>query len=74
VDFERVIIPHKQIANPPKPCPGGNFPYGDFQKIVRYLRKNWAESPETRDRIRAFAAQPYIYVDPKHPKLRMAAT
>jgi hypothetical protein len=74
VDFERVIIPHKQIANPPKPCPGGNFPYGDFQKIVRYLRKSWAESPETRERIRAFAAQPYIYVDLKHPKLRMAAT
>lgn len=68
-DFDTVIIPHKQIA--PKPCPGGNFPYADFEKLVRYFRKAWAESPDSRERIRAFATQPFLYVDRKHPKVKV---
>jgi hypothetical protein len=71
VDFDQVIIPHKQIANPATACPGGNFPYADFQHLVRYLRKAWAESPETRERILAFAAQPFLYVDSRSPKVRV---
>lgn len=67
-DFDDVIIPHKQIA--PKPCPGGNFPYEDFKKLVRYFRKAWADAPESRERIRAFATQPFLYVDPARTKVR----
>jgi hypothetical protein len=70
-DFAQVIIPHKQIA--PKPCPGGNFPYADFEKLVRYFRRVWAESPETRERIRAFATQPFLYVDPRRSKVKVHA-
>jgi hypothetical protein len=60
VDFERGIIPHRQIAG--KSCAGSNFPYDDFKKLVTFYRRTWEQSALAQERITAFKLKPYLYV------------
>ena len=60
VDFANSIIPHKQIAS--KACPGSNFPYEEFKKLVDFYRKRWEQSAAVQERVAAFKLKPYVYV------------
>lgn len=59
-DFDKSIIPHKQIAT--KACPGSNFPYDEFKRKVLHYRKQWHQSGAIQERIEAFKLKPYLYV------------
>ena len=59
VDFGRTIIPHKAISD--KTCPGSNFPYADFQKLVQRFHDAWT-TPMAKAQVEAFAAKPYLFV------------
>lgn len=59
VEFGRTIRPHRDVS--PKTCPGNNFPYADFERLVKDFYEAWAV-PATKERIRAFAQRPYISV------------
>src|SRR2546425_2523926 len=43
LDFDRQIIPHRQIAS--KACPGSQFPYAEFRQLVAFYRSRWEHSP-----------------------------
>jgi hypothetical protein len=60
LDFHTAIIPHKQIAS--KACPGSNFPYDGFEKLVTFYRQKWEQSTLAQERIGAFKLKPYVYV------------
>ena len=60
VDFAHTIIPHRQIAS--KACPGSNFPYDEFQRLVKFYRDGWDASVEAKARIAAFKLKPYLFV------------
>jgi hypothetical protein len=60
VDFTTAIIPHNQIAS--KACPGSNFPYEDFKKLVTYYRQKWEYSTPAQERIAAFKLKSYLYI------------
>jgi len=60
VDFGNSIIPHRKIA--PKTCPGGRFPYQEFEKLVTMYAQRWAEPGDARDRIATFKLKRYLYV------------
>ena len=60
MDFEKVIIPHKNIAQ--KACPGSQFPYEDFQKWIAFYCTRWKKSAEMKERVKAFKLKPYLYV------------
>jgi len=60
VDFAHSIIPHRQIAS--KACPGSNFPYDEFQRLVKFYRDSWDGSAEAKQRIAAFRLKPYLFV------------
>ncbi len=64
-DFDKVIIPHKQIAS--KACPGSNFPYERFQALVKFYRQRWAQPGLARDRIAAFNERPFLHVQKGRP-------
>jgi hypothetical protein len=71
LDFEKSIIPHRQIAK--KTCPGGNFPYTAFKDLVRDFHTRWKGDPATLERIRQFALKPYLFDDPQQSALRRAS-
>jgi len=58
-DFEKAIIPHRQISS--KSCPGGNFPYATFQDLVRDFHTRWKQDPVAQERIAQFALKPYLF-------------
>lgn len=58
-DFQQSIIPHRQIAS--KACPGSNFPYADFERLVQDFRSRWAKSPVAKASISAFNLKPYLH-------------
>jgi hypothetical protein len=60
VDFAHSIIPHRQIAS--KACPGSNFPYDEFQRLVKFYRDSWDTSADAKQRIAAFQLKPYLFV------------
>jgi hypothetical protein len=64
-DFEKTIIPHKQIAN--KTCPGNMFPYDEFKRLVDFYRKQWERSSFIKERIEAFRQKPYLFVKEGRP-------
>ncbi len=59
LDFEHAIIPHRQIS--PKTCPGNNFPYDDFKRLVTYYHAAW-QAAAGQERIHAFAQKPFLFV------------
>ena len=59
VDFQRTIIPHQVVSD--KTCPGSNFPYAEFQKLVERFHDAWT-TPTAKAQIEAFAAKPYLFV------------
>ncbi len=61
-DFKKTIIPHRQISS--KACPGSNFPYAEFEDLVKFYRKTWEASPDTLQRIEAFRHKPYLFTTP----------
>ncbi len=61
IDFEKAIIPHKQIS--PKTCPGNMFPYDEFKKLVEFYRGQWEKSAAVKQRIASFKLKPYLYVE-----------
>jgi hypothetical protein len=60
MDFDKVIIPHKHIAQ--KACPGSQFPYEDFKKWITFYRTRWENSAPMKERIEAFKLKPFLYV------------
>lgn len=61
VDFEKVIIPHKEISS--KTCPGSAFPYQEFKKWVEFYRRQWEKSTAIQERLEAFRLKPYLRVE-----------
>lgn len=61
LDFRKKIIPHKWIATTKKTCPGGNFPYQDFEKLVTHYHQRWTQEAEAKDRLDAFRRKPYLF-------------
>ncbi len=57
-DFKDAIIPHKRVS--PKTCPGNNFPYADFERLVTFYNDAWKVSPDATAAIAAFARKPYL--------------
>jgi len=57
-DFDRQIIPHRQIAS--KACPGSQFPYAEFRQLVAFYRSRWEHSPLAQERIAAFRLKPFL--------------
>ncbi len=55
----RGIIPHKALS--PKTCPGTNFPYAEFRKLVAFHRDAWSGAPG-QERIHAFSRKPFLFV------------
>jgi hypothetical protein len=60
VAFGDAIVPHKQIAS--KACPGSQFPYDEFQRLVEHFHDRWSRSDAVQERIAAFKLKPYLYV------------
>lgn len=60
LDFDQHIIPHRQISS--KACPGSNFPYDEFEKLVRFYCASWQNDPDAKARINAFKLKPYLFV------------
>ena len=59
-DFKKFILPHKELAD--KACPGGNFPYKEFEALVLHYANLWAKSSFVQERIAEFKLKPYLYV------------
>ena len=55
-----------------KACPGSNFPYAEFQRLVKFYRDGWDASVEAKARIAAFKLKPYLFVlaNRLHPRSR----
>jgi hypothetical protein len=70
-DFDKCIIPHRQIAK--KTCPGGNFPYAAFKDLVSDFHARWKQDPAMLERIRQFALKPYLFDRPQQNALRRAS-
>jgi hypothetical protein len=54
------VIPHSQIA--PKTCPGNMFPYGEFERLVKYYYKKWEAEPVINQEIERFRKKPYVLI------------
>jgi hypothetical protein len=59
-DFKKFILPHKELAD--KACPGGNFPYDEFESLVLHYTNLWTKSSFIQERIAEFKLKPYLYV------------
>lgn len=54
------IIPHKDISD--KACPGSNFPYNHFKKMISFYCEKWKASPAAMQEIEVFKEKPYLMV------------
>lgn len=59
LDFSEHIIPHSQVSD--KTCPGQNFPYEMFKKLVNRYHAAWSDG-EAKEYIQAFAHKKYLMV------------
>lgn len=57
-DFENHIVPHFKVS--PKSCPGNNFPYAEFEHLVKEYHSTWQQSEAATSAIRAFATKKYL--------------
>lgn len=63
IDFGKKILPHSDpLLNANKPCPGSQFPYDEFKKLVEHYQGRWARSTYIQDRIGAFKQKSYLYL------------
>ena len=61
LDFERNILPHKEVMPGHTVCPGSNFKYDEFKQLIRQYYDAWATSPVAQQHINAFKKLDYIY-------------
>jgi hypothetical protein len=54
------IIPHKKISD--KACPGSNFPYAHFQKLISFYCEKWKASSTAMQEIEVIKKKPYLMV------------
>ncbi len=59
IDFTNNIIPHRDISN--KACPGSNFPYENYKKLVESIYNQWGTSSEAQEKINLFSQKQYLY-------------
>jgi len=59
LDFDKKIIPHRKIS--PKSCPGNNFPYSDFEALIRKYHAEWS-SDKAQEYIKTFSNKKYLKV------------
>ncbi len=52
------IVPHKHLA--PKACPGNNFPYGQFEKLVNHYADAWKSDKVFQSALDDFKAMPMV--------------
>ncbi len=61
IDFDNCILPHQKALPGHTVCPGSNFAYDEFEKLVRYYHDAWRDSDLVRDKIDNFKKKKYIY-------------
>lgn len=59
LDFEKNIIPHRQISS--KACPGSGFPEEDYKKWVEFYFTQWQKSEAVQEQLAAFKLKPYLF-------------
>ncbi len=62
LDFDRHILPHKEAMPGHTVCPGSNFPYAEFETLVRGYHTAWSASAETQQKILNFGQLKYIHI------------
>lgn len=62
LDFTQSILAHKEAMPGHTVCPGSNFKYEEFKRLVRQYHDAWAGSHEVQQEIEAFRKLDYIYV------------
>ena len=60
IDFAKKIIPHNQLAA--KACPGSNFPYDRFKKLVETTHARWEKSEKAQEELELFSHKQYLFV------------
>jgi hypothetical protein len=60
VDFDSAIIPHNKIST--KTCPGTNFPYDRFRKLVDSIYVQWDKSTAAKEELALYKQKQYLYV------------
>ncbi len=50
------VLPHRLLAQ--KACPGGNFPYDQFESLVRSFARDWKDSDKFADAVNRFQSTP----------------
>jgi hypothetical protein len=60
LQFGTKIVPHRSIKD--TACPGSNFPFDQFEQLIRFYRQKWSDSPEAKEEIKVFKKKPYLYV------------
>ena len=61
LDFDNCILPHRTALPGHTVCPGSNFAYREFEKLVRNYYDAWRESNLALDEIGKFKQKEYIY-------------
>lgn len=60
VAFGSSIIPHKEVPGASTACPGSNFPYEEFEKLVGEFYTEWAK-PQAQQELDQYKKKPFIY-------------
>lgn len=60
-EFDKAVIPHKWIATTKKTCPGSNFPYDEFRRLVAFYHDAWHNSDDAKAHVASFARKPYLF-------------
>ena len=63
IDFEKYIIPHRNISS--KTCPGSNFPVDELQHWIEFFAGKWIKSKQVKEKIEIFKLKPYLFVKTK---------
>ncbi|MBN1552071.1 N-acetylmuramoyl-L-alanine amidase [bacterium] len=58
-DFNRSIMPHNKVSD--KTCPGTQFPYDQFKRIVEDFITQWNKSPTVMEKIEQFKIKPFVF-------------
>jgi len=61
LDWERAIIPHRAVS--PKTCPGSDFPYEQFRKLIEFYFTSWEQSTEAQQELLLYRQKQYLFVN-----------